>query len=287
MMRTIAPMLMMLSTHAAAERLFVATDAQGQIDDAATATLVLAARTELGEVGFGDNRAALEATSAGCPAQDDGCWRRISTLAGIDDTWVLFPASDVGDRAARLVRITATQVETPVLTPGSAGVRSAMQRIAGTHAAIVVTQVPDGSKVQIDGVNISTPIAEGLAPGWHQVRVVRGTATLVEDVLVQGGQVARIAAVLTDSAPPRADPGLDEDVVVPIAPVAKPFPILGAVTIAAGAAAMVGGGVVLLLQTDVSTSTVDRTGTVLGVAAASVGAVIVGVGVGLVVVSLQ
>jgi hypothetical protein len=278
---------LLLSLPSAADRLMVATDATGEMDEAAAAALLLVGRAELGEIGFADNQSSLRAikdTGARCMPQDSACWQRIHSLVGVDETWVWVP---LPGSLGRLSRFTSSgETQTPLLSTGPAGLRAAIQRIAGTTAAIVITGAPLGATITIDGT-VRDAVVESILPGWHKMRIQTGDDIRNEDVLLQAGQVLPLK--VTAKSNYVADGGLDEEVVVPVS--SAPFPWLGATVVSLGAVATIGGVIVLVpavLEASRNPSyNLATIQTGIGIGLVVVGAAGIGVGVGAIVIGME
>lgn len=98
---------------------------------------------------------------------------------------------------------TTVQPAQPVTTAGP--VSTAPGAFPGAPAAVSIKSNPDGAEIVLDGAFVgSTPATLQLAPGPHDILVMKGSATWKRTVQVQAGSTITLDASLTSNAPTKA-----------------------------------------------------------------------------------
>jgi hypothetical protein len=233
-----------------------------------------------------DNAAALKsATDSGstCIDNDLGCWQRMVTLVGGGSVIVLRPALN-GVPAEVWFSAAGVERRTAVLSSGAPGMRYALERLQEKTGAIVVNTA-DGAQVTLDGQAASS-LMQGVAPGEHTIVVTSVTGSVQTfTTTVALGKVTELNA--------------NEQVRL------SPLFLVGGAAVGVGAVAIIAGTIVTVLaSTDSNTFLNDAADNskdgklkddsvpnpneimrnfVIGGVSLGVGAVLVGVGIGLIV----
>lgn len=172
-------------------------------DDAAARRGLAAVGTD--QVSPDETASLLEAargSGLSCGEADGVCWLRVAQLAGHDTVVLVTPAELILSGTSGVRRV-------PRLAAGPQHLVAGVRRLMGTAGAVVVEVDPAAAVLSMDGVVAAAPVFDGVAPGVHTLEAnAAGLVTRRENVVVVGGEVARLQLTLEPEIPAETGPSL-------------------------------------------------------------------------------